>query len=408
MKRLTGRREFIGAAGVSVAAALMTPSDRALASARGVDADDAVGEFDPWIELDMNALASNVAQVRKRIGKLPIMAVVKCNAYGHGDVEIATELQKRSDIRHFMVVQGREAVRLRRHAIEGMILNVGPFSSSQIPLLLKHGISQAVYTDAVLQLSAAARARGVKAKVHIYVDTGMGRVGVPHQLAADYIERVAVLPGVEIEGTFTDMTEDDDFNPVQMERFEAVCAEVRRRGIAPGIRHAASTAEVDRYPYTWLDMVRPGSCLVGLEPSKQKNLSIRSVMTFKARVAYVKSLRPGDSISYHRGYKVERPMRIATLTCGYSDGYPPVVSGRADVLIRGRRHPVVAPITANHIMVDVTASPDVRIGDEVVLWGQQGAASVSMSELESFAPQATNAYRMAVRTRTYLRRRAAS
>lgn len=404
--RRAGRREFIGAAGASAAIALVGASGRASAAARSVEAVDAAGEFDPWIELDLAALASNVAQVRKRVGRRPIMAVVKCNAYGHGDVEIASALQKRSDIRHFMVVQVREAVRLRQHALEGMILNAGPFSTSQIPLLLEHGISQAVYTDAVLQLSEAARTRGVTAKVHIYVDTGMGRVGVPHHVAADYIARVAALPAIEIEGTFTDMTEDDDFNPVQIKRFEAVCAEVQRRGIATGIRHAASSAEVDRYPDAWLDMVRPGSCLVGLEPSKQKNLDIRCVMTFKARVAYVKSLQPGDSISYHRAYKIERPTRIATLACGYSDGYPPVVSGRSEVLIGGRRHPVVAPITANHIMVDVTSAPDVQIGDEVVLWGRQGAASVSMSELEALAPQATNAYRMAVRTRTYLRRRA--
>jgi len=127
-------------------------------------------------------------------------------------------------------------------------------------------------------------------------------------------------------------------------------------------------------------------------------------MTFKTRVAFVKTLQAGESLSYHRAYRIEKETRIATLPCGYSDGYPPVVTNMADVLIGGRRHRVVAPITANHMMVDVTDTPGISIGDEVVLWGQQGNESISMLELEQHAPDATNTYRMATRTRTYLPR----
>jgi alanine racemase len=338
------------------------------------------------------------------VGARPIMAVVKCNAYGHGDIEIATALQRISGVRHFMVVKTREAAGLRQNGVAGMILNVGTFSRQQIPDLLQHDISQAVYTSAVDELSAQAGRAGMIAKVHIYVDTGMGRVGVPHGSALAFIEKVARLPNVNIEGTFTDMTEDDDFNPVQIERLTSVCNRANNRGIDTGIRHAASTAEVDRYPYAWLDMVRPGSCIVGLEPERQHNLAIRPVMSFKTRVAYVKTLRAGETLSYHRAYKIEKETRIATLPCGYSDGYPPVVTNLADVLIRGRRHRVVGPITANHMMVDVTHSPEIVIGDEVVLWGEQGDQRVTLLELEQHAPEVTNTYRIATRTRTYLPR----
>jgi alanine racemase len=303
-----------------------------------------------------------------------------------------------------MVVKTREAVGLRQSGIEGMILNAGPFARREIPTLVEHDISQSVYTDAVELLAAEAGRLGKTAKVHVCIDTGMGRVGVPHGQALAFIEKVAALDNVEIEGTFTAMTEDDDYNPVQIERIETICADANARGISTGVRHAASTAEVDRYPYAWLDMVRPGNCLVGLEPERQKNMSIRSVMSFKTRVAYVKTLQAGDALSYHRAYKIDRETIIATLPCGYSDGYPPVVTGLADVLIRGRRHRVVAPITANHMMVDVTRDPTVAIGDEVVLWGQQGSERVTKVELEQLSPRATNAYRMATRTRTYLPR----
>lgn len=399
------RREFLGLAGAASAAVVLTGKLARSASQRPSPSEiDVAEQIDPWIELDLDALASNVGEVRRRVGDRPIMAVVKCNAYGHGDVEIATALQRDSDIRHFMVVKTREAKRLRDAGVEGMILNVGPFSRGEIPVLLENDISQSVYSDAVEVLSAEAGRLGKTAKVHICLDTGLGRVGVPHDQALPFIEKVAALPNLEIEATFTAMTEDDDFNPIQIERIETICAEAAERGIDPGIRHAASTAEVDRYPYAWLDMVRPGNCLVGLEPERQNNMNIQSVMAFKTRVVYVKTLQAGDALSYHRAYKINEETRIATLPCGYSDGYPPVVTNRADVLIRGRRHRVVAPITANHMMVDVTGSPDIAIGDEVVLWGQQGDERITKVELEELAPRATNAYRMATRTRTYLPR----
>ena len=361
-------------------------------------------QIDPWIELNLDNLASNVREVRRRIGTRPIMAVVKCNAYGHGAVEIATALQNNSDVNHFAVVKVREGLILRQNNIQGMILNLGVFNRPEVKKLIEYNISQSVFSDAVDVLAEEAHKLGQQAKVHICLDTGMGRVGVPHKAALPYIEKVAAMPDIQIEGIFTAMTEDDDFNPIQIRRFESICEAVKKKGIDVGIRHTASSAEVDRYPYAWLDMVRPGNCIVGLEPVRQLNMKIKPVMSFKTRVVYVKKMVAGESLSYHQAYKITKETLIATLPCGYSDGYPAVVSNQADVLIRGRRHRLVGPITANHMMVDITGSDDIKIGDEVVLWGKQGNERITKVELENLAPEGTNAYRMATRTRSYLPR----
>ncbi len=402
------RREFFKTAGTASAAIVLTGASTFCNGNSGdYDKDfDIKDQIDPWIELNLDNLASNVSEVRRRIGSRPILAVVKCNAYGHGAVEIAAALQNNSRINHFAVVKAREGLLLRQNKIQGMILNMGPFNRREAKVLIQQNISQAVYTDAVDILAEEANKLGEKARVHIYIDTGMGRVGVPYKAALPFIEKVAAMPDIWIEGIFTAMTEDDDFNPVQIKRFETICETAKKKGIDVGIRHTASSAEVDRYPYAWLDMVRPGNCLVGLEPERQFNMKIKPVMSFKTRVVYVKKVAAGESLSYHRAYKITKDTLIATLPCGYSDGYPAVVSNKADVLIRGRRHHLVAPITANHMMVDITGSDEIEIGDEVVLWGKQGSERITKVELENLAPDATNTYRMATRTRTYLPRAA--
>jgi len=340
--------------------------------------------------------------VSERVEGRPIMAVVKCNAYGHGAVEIAKALQRDSQINHFMVVKPHEAFDLRQAGINGLILNVGPFSKHDLPNIFDLNISQSVYTNAVDILNETAKEREQKAKVHLCIDTGMGREGISYKDALPFMRRVAGLSHIEIEGTFTVMTEVDGFNQVQIERLNTVCAEAEAEGIQLGIKHAASTAEVISYPGSWLDMVRPGNCLVGLQPEHMKNMTIKPVMTFKTRVMNLRDFDKGDTLSYGRRYKIERPTRIALLPCGYTEGYQPALSGKADVLIRGRRFPIVAPITANHMMIDVTGADDIAIGDEVVLWGKQGDQHITKGELSKLAGGGLHAYRLATGVRTYL------
>ena len=258
---VTNRRDFFRIAGSgSVAVVLTGASALSAFNSERIDTNfNVVEQIDPWIELNMEHLASNVNEVRRKIGKRPIMAVIKCNAYGHGAVEIATALQNNSHIQHFAVVKVREALTLRQNNIRGMILNMGPFNRSEAKEVIKHRISQAVYSDAVDVLAEEARKLGKTATVHIYLDTGLGRVGVPHRKALAFIEKVSAMPEIKIEGIFTGMTEDDEMDRMQIERITAVCEAANMKGINVGIRHAAASAEVDRYPFTYLDMVRLGT-----------------------------------------------------------------------------------------------------------------------------------------------------
>ena len=338
--------------------------------------------FDPWLEINTKNLAWNVSQVRKRAGNRPIMAVVKCNAYGHGLVGVAQALENQG-IRHFAVVKVQEAAALRENGITGTILNFGPFSRQEAEQIVRRDISQSVFSEAVEFLAEAARQLNKQAKVHIKVDTGLSRVGVPYYQALPFIEGVASMPDITIEGIFTTLTQEADFDGLQVERLLQVCDEAKKKGISVGIRHAASSDAVANLPSSFLDMVRPGNCLYGFEPLP--NLDLKPVMTLKTRVILVKKVRPGDTIAYHRRHKVEKETLLATLPLGYSDGYPYQAVNKAKVLIHGRRWPLIVYMSANHVTVDVTVSEGIKIGDEVVLFGTQEGHTISLTEVAEWA-----------------------
>jgi alanine racemase len=332
---------------------------------------------DPWLEIDTGHLLWNLAQVRRQAGDRPVMAVVKCNAYGHGTVGVARVLA-RAGVEDFAVVKVAEAVALRDDGYRGRILNFGAFSSEEADQLVRLGVSQSVFTDSITLLAEAAERVGEPARVHIKVDTGMSRVGVQHETAASFIERVDAMDGVEIEGVFTTLTEEPDFDLVQVDRLEQVCAQAAALGISVGTVHAASSSGVAERPGSYLDMVRPGSAIYGFE--QLPGLDLRPTLSMKTRVTLVKHLGPGATIGYHRVHRVEEDMLLATLPVGYADGYSPRAAGTADVLIQGKRCPVIAYVSANHTLVDVTDS-DVQAGDEVILFGTQDGASISLAEV---------------------------
>lgn len=354
-------------------------------------AGDASPGFDPWVEIDVRNLAWNLSEIRRRVNNRPVMAVIKANAYGHGLVGTAKILE-RNDVHHFAVGKVMEAIALRENGLGGTVLNFGPFSREEADQLVRLGVSQSVYSEAVEVLARSARARGRRAKVHIKVDTGLGRVGVPYQEAASYIERIASMPDIVIEGIFTTLTEEPDFDPVQLRRLIEICDAAEDKGIAVGVRHAASSLPIANFPDSFLDMVRPGNAIYGLEPLA--NMDLKPVMSVKTRVIYVKRLRPGESVSYHRLFTAERETLVATLPLGYSDGCPPQGVAEAEVLIRGRRWPLIAAVTANHSTVDVTGAEEISIGDEVVLFGRQGGEELSIGEVAARA--GSSVYKVAI------------
>ena len=353
---------------------------------------------DPWLDINLKHMAWNVRQLRKQANNRPIMAVIKANAYGHGLVPVARYLQ-RQNIHALAVGKVQEAIKLREYGIRLPILNFGPFSRENANELVRRSISQSVYTEEFRYLIEAAKRVGRKASVHVKIDTGLGRVGVPHDQAIPLLEAIARHPEIRIEGIFTTFSEDEEFDQIQLQRFHEVCRQAKKRGIAYGKRHAASSAGILSFPESHLDMVRPGITLYGHYPSekelKRRRIDLKPVMSLKARVSYVKTLRPGDSVAYHRAFIASQETRVATIPVGYADGMPYQIAGKAGVLIRGHRFPTIALITANHLTADVSSAPTpIRIDDEVVLIGRQGEQEITAEEVARLA--GTSVYKILI------------
>lgn len=331
------------------------------------------GSMDPWIEVNLENIAWNLKKIKEFV-KVPIMAVIKANAYGHGLVEVAKFLEKEK-VEWLMVGKIEEAVKLRKSGIKCPILNFGPFSKEDCEIILKENFSQSVYTDDVFYLNELASKQGKIGKIHIHIDTGLGRTGIPYRHALSFIEKISKLKGIKIEGISTDLTEDTEFDREQIKRFNEICSSARERGLSTGLRHSASSDGILKLKESHLDMVRPGITLYGYYPSpqtqKEDRLSLKPALSFKAKVIYVKELLPGESLSYHRTFVAQKKELVATIGAGYSDGYPPQLAGKGEVLIKNKRFPVIASVTANHIMVNLKNDSEIKTGDDVILIGSE-------------------------------------
>ncbi len=269
------RRSFLTTVGFGAAAtfgdqkalqpALSPGHDSPASSDRASPSPPRPGGPDPWIELDREALNHNLAVTGRQAGGRPIMAVIKGNGYGHGLVEMGTLLQEAGN-RQVAVAKVGAALDLRANGYDWLILNFGPYSYTDLPELVHARISQTVFTSRVRDLAAEAVRQSLVAPVQVNIDTGLGRVGVPWRQAPDYLREVAGLEGVRLEGVFTALTEDPEFDLIQIERFESVCLAARESGIDTGYRHAASSAALMDSGGPFLDMVRPGIALYGHYP----------------------------------------------------------------------------------------------------------------------------------------------
>jgi len=343
--------------------------------------------YDPWIELNLKNMTWNLSQIRKT-ARVKVMAVIKANAYGHGLVEVGKHLEK-NGIDFLMVGKLQEALLLREKGVSAPILNFGPFCSEDAEKIIQSNISQSVFDEKVTSLSQAGLELGKKAKVHIHVDTGMGRMGIQHREAWPFIQSTSSLKGIFIEGISTTLTEDDEFDQEQLNRFLELCREAEKRGMSLGLKHVASSDGVLDLPSSHLDMVRPGIALYGYYPSektqKEDRLGLKPVLQLKSRVVTVKTLQPGDTVTYHRRYTAQKKEKIAIIPVGYSDGYPPNVIGKASVLIREKSSPLIAAVTANHCIALLGENSRVSPRDEVVLLGYQGTEKITAEEIAGWA-----------------------
>ncbi|HNX32359.1 MAG TPA: alanine racemase [Holophaga sp.] len=338
----------------------------------------------PWVEVDLDCIAHNFRQIKALVGDRPLMPVIKANAYGHGLAAVGLFLEK-TGAAGLCVGKLEEALMLRQAGVCCPILNFGPYSRKEAEYVVAHDITQSVFNEAVAHLEAAAARLGKKAMVHLKIDTGLGRVGVPHAEALEYIGNLARLSHVQIKGVFTSLSEDGSLDAMQLERFHSVHRAATAMGISLGIRHIASSAGLLVYPEAHLDMVRPGISTFGYYPSteefRQRKIDLRPALSLKTRVSNVRRLRPGDSVGYHQAYVAATEHLLVTGAIGYPDGFPPQLVQGGEVLIQGRRHPLVMGATANHIYVKAGLDEPIALGDEIVVIGQQQDERISCEDL---------------------------
>jgi alanine racemase len=340
-----------------------------------------------WIEVDLSAVADNVRALKALTApKTLFMAVVKADGYGHGAVEVArAALQAKADRLGIATID--EGAELRAAGLESPIhlLSEPPAMGAQA--VVEHRLTAALYSrDFAVALSRAATLTQRTVRFHLKVDSGMNRIGVKAEEAADFVESLRGLPGLEMEGVFThfgtaDVPGDWEFEH-QLERFEAAIAQIRDRGMDPGIVHAANSPATILHPETHLDMVRCGIAIYGLLPSPEcaAKVELRPAMSVKAKVSRVRRLAMGEGVSYGFTWHAPAPTTVATLPVGYADGYRRGLSNKARVLIGGVACRQIGRVCMDQFMVEVPRGLEVEAGDEAVLLGAQGSERVAADE----------------------------
>ena len=336
-----------------------------------------------WAEIDLDAIRHNFAYIQQAVGG-PVCAVVKADAYGHGDAVTARVLQQ-AGAAAFAVSCLGEGRHLRRHGITKPILILGYADPAHAAVLAQEDIATACFSTEYAQaLSAAAVQAGVRVKVHLKVDTGMGRIGFAvrsgFEDAIRELEALYTLPGLDICGIFQHFAVADSNAPAdlayteeQYSLFTRVVDRLQADGFATGTVHCANSAAQLRHPEWRRDMTRAGIIVYGLDPSEDAHFpALRPALSLHCIVTFVKELRPGQCVSYGRTFTAEHPMRVATVCVGYADGYPRTLSGgqgQGVMCIHGRPAPVVGRVCMDQTLVDVTDIPDVKMGDDVLVFG---------------------------------------
>lgn len=328
---------------------------------------------EPWLEIDAAALRHNAREIARLAGGRPIFGVVKNNAYGLGLAQVGPILDAADEILGLAVVKPDETLALRAAGVTKPILLMGPFDEGVGSELARQGIRLAPFHERSGELLARiGRRLGRTVPVHLYVDTGMSRMGMPFRRALPWMADLAARPEVAVEGVFTELAEVEAFDPIQLERFLAVIQAAGQRGIRLGRRHAASSYGLFLQQGALLDLVRPGLALYGAYPAEVRDrtaANLRPAFRLKARVARVERIEIGDGVSYGRNYVAERPTWIATLPVGHADGYPRGAVKGCEVLIAGRLYRAIGAVSASHTIVEVGAERSTVVGDEATLIG---------------------------------------
>jgi alanine racemase len=344
-----------------------------------------------FVEIDLDQLTANYQVIARAVAPAQVMPILKANAYGHGLVAIAEHLA-RLEAPYLGVAFLEEGIMLREAGIETPILVLGGIMGNQAPLFLRHRLTlTASSVEKLMQIEEAAQQMGVRARVHLKIDTGMERIGVHYYSAESLLEAALRCVHCDVEGIYSHFANADAFDlasaQVQLARFEEVLAFYERRGLPrPCLVHMANSGGILQLPGSYFNLVRAGILLYGVYPAAdvRRTVAVRPCLAWKSRVVYFKVVQPDHPVSYGSTWQSDHLVRVVTVPVGYGDGYLRAMSGQAQVIIRGKRYPVVGRICMDQLMVNIEWETAYN-GDEVILLGAMGDTAVTVEELAEWA-----------------------
>jgi len=344
-------------------------------------------KYRSWVEVDLGHFAANWAEMKRLVGPdVKIMQVVKADAYGHGAIEISNAALK-NGASFLGVANADEGVQLRVSGITAPVLILSPATGSEIGQIIKYNLTPSVSDlEFAREFQKKAHKAGIRAPIHVEVDTGMGRGGTIQTEACQTIREIASLPNLNIEGIFTHFSESEIlsyYNDLQWNVFREILGQLEAGRIRIPIRHISNSGGILNYPDYHLDMVRPGIISYGIYPSPETRgrASLDPVMSFKTRVVLVKEFPEGYGIGYGRTFITRRPTRIATIPVGYGDGFGWMLSNQGEALIRGKKVPIAGRISMDMCTLDISKIPGCEVGDEVVLMGEQDGERITADDI---------------------------
>ncbi|MGN0157873.1 MAG: alanine racemase [Brotaphodocola sp.] len=342
-----------------------------------------------YAPIDLDAVSYNMESMKKNIAAgTGMIGVVKTDAYGHGAVPIAKTIDPY--VQGYAVATMDEAMILRRHGIKKSILILGVTHPSRYEEAVREEIRLAIFTmEQAKPLSELAVSMGKTAKIHLALDTGMSRIGMqPDEESADMVREMAALPGIEVEGMFTHFAKADEKDKTsangQLQKYLSFVEMLKERGIDIPIKHCSNSAGIIDMPQANLDVVRAGISIYGMYPSddvEKCSVPLRPVMGLKSFITYIKTLRPGQEVSYGGHFTATKEMRVATIPVGYGDGYPRSLSCKGHVIICGKKAPILGRVCMDQFMVDVTEIPEAEVDTEVTLIGTDGKETILVEDL---------------------------
>jgi len=341
-----------------------------------------------WVEIDLAALRHNLAQVRNRMSAhTQILGVVKSDAYGHGMLPVARELAA-GGVDFLAVSKFWEAQELQASGIRLPILVLSGIETSDMDEAIRQQVRPAVFRlDHAELISNQACSLNTKAKIHLKIDTGMGRLGVPWEKVPTFLDDLLALPGIHLEGILSHFAVADEpdktYSEQQLSRFREILRVLAGCGHPVRYAHIANSAGLLDLPHAHFQLVRPGIMLYGSPPSQELHspAELKPVMSFKSKILQLKEVPAGQPIGYGRTFTTDKLTRIATIPVGYDDGYPRVLSNRGQALVHGQRAPLIGRVSMNLITIDVTSVPNAREDDEVVLLGRQNNDRITAEEI---------------------------